>query len=213
MEGGGFRLRDRGRLKDRKDWERNRSMGPMNWKSEWKGDWKKDGSRASWRNSCIWAIYFTTGKFPGDKSSGNDKLHCTANSTYLSSDSSLQQSFHLTMCLASTGSNEKQSWGQSLYGCVCVLVCLPFLAAPPVHVLLCIYLGRRQIGCLKSLKPLQTLVPWWDHEKQLLLFQLLHHHDQVEKWDNGSGVKQHWANSCVFVNCSQVFKECNAPWS
>lgn len=96
---------------------------------------------------------------------------------------------------------------------VCVLACLPFLAALPPHVLFCIYLGRRQIGCLKPLKPLQTLVPWWDHEKQLLLFQLLHHHDQVEKWDNGSDVKQHRANSCVFVNCSQVFKECNAPWS
>lgn len=60
-------------------------------------------------NSCIQAIYSTTGKFPGDKSSGNDKLHCTANSTYLSSSSSLQPSFHLTMCLTSTGLNEKES--------------------------------------------------------------------------------------------------------
>lgn len=45
-------------------------------------------------NSCIRAIYSTTGKFPGDKSSGNDKLHYTANSTYLPSSSSLQPSDH-----------------------------------------------------------------------------------------------------------------------
>lgn len=50
---------------------------------------ERRGAKGAWMNSCIRAIYSTTGKFPGDKSSGNDKLHCTANSTYLSSNSSL----------------------------------------------------------------------------------------------------------------------------
>lgn len=56
-------------------------------------------------------------------------------------------------------------------------------------------------------------MPWWDHEKQLLLFSAAsfsHHHDQVEKWDNGSGVKRHWVKSCVSVNSSQVFEGCSA---
>lgn len=104
--------------------------------------------------------------------------------------------------------------------CACVrvrsLARLPLLAALFAHVIQCSYLGRRQTGGLKPLKTLRTLVPWWDHEKQLRLFSaasLSHHHDQVEKWDNGSGVKRHWVNSCVSVNSSQVFEGCSAPES
>ena len=168
-------------------------------------------------NSCLRAIYSTTEKFPGDKSSGNDKLHCTANSTYLSSNSSLQPSFHLTVCSTSTGLNEIESLGQCVRVCVCVDTRLSdSFGSAPAHVIQCSYLGRRQRRGLKPLKTFQTLVPWWDHEKQLRLFStasLSHHHDQVEKWDNGSGVKRHWVNSCVSVNSSQVFEGCSAPES
>lgn len=104
---------------------------------------RREGSRGTWMNSCIRAIYSTTGKFPGDKSSGNDKLHCTANSTYLSSNSSLQ-----AMCLTSTGLNEKESWGQSL--CVCVLACLSWQRSRSCHPVL--LPGKETDGRPKTLK-------------------------------------------------------------
>lgn len=114
---------------------------------------EKRGS-ATWMSSCTWAIYFTAGKFPGDKSSGNDKLHCTANSSYLFSNSCLQPSFHLTMCLTSTALNKNESRGHRfLFSWQRSQACHPVLLP-----------GKETDGRPKTLKkPLNTAAlmrPW-----------------------------------------------------
>lgn len=53
----------------------------------------------------------------------------------------------------------------------------------------------------------------WKTAALVFSCSLSHHHDQVEKWDNGSGVKRHWVNSCVSVNSTQVFDGCSASES
>lgn len=86
---------------------------------KWIGEVTWEGEQRNLDEQLHTAIYFTTVKFPGDKSSGNDKLHCTANSTYPSSSSSLQLSFHLTMCFTSAELKEKVSRRQIQSVCVC----------------------------------------------------------------------------------------------
>lgn len=189
----------------------------------WKGvegGWGSVGGEQKKLNSCIYAsffFYFTTGKFPGDKSSGNDKLHCTENSSHLSTSSLLQPCFLLTACLAPTEIHNTDSQAWRLPVCVHACVCKGVHACPScwlTPVIRCTYLGRRKTEGLKPLNILQTLGPWWCHENQLCLFlpasNSHHHHDQTEKWDNGSGVKRHWVPSCVSVNPSQVFESSSA---
>lgn len=103
---------------------------------KWIGEVTWEGEQRNLDEQLHTAIYFTTVKFPGDKSSGNDKLHCTANSTYPSSSSSLQLSFHLTMCFTSAELKEKVSRRQIQSVCVCVLAFHSWQCSRSCHLVL-----------------------------------------------------------------------------
>ena len=98
---------------------------------------------------------------------------------------------------------------------LCFQVCSPAsLGSSPLCVIHCSYLGRRQTSGLEPTKLVWNaglLMSPWKPAALVSAALLSRHRDQVEKWDNGSGVKQHWVNSCVFVNSCQVFEGFSGP--
>lgn len=82
-------------------------------KDEWRG---KGAAEPAW--TAAYGLFIPELETsPGDKSSGNDKLHCTVNSTYLPSNFSLQLPFYLTAELTSTGLSQMESPGLNLRLC------------------------------------------------------------------------------------------------
>lgn len=100
--------------------------------------------------------------------------------------------------------------GQNLC-CACLPACLSWQCSPSCHSLL---LPGKETDRKTHKSPLKRRSldePMKSSCACFSCFALSRHRDQVEKWDNGSGVKQHWVNSCVFVNSCQVFEGFSGP--